>query len=372
MATKKTSTTEKKTTPTKKTDSTAKKTTVKKTRVVKKEISPIVIESSEVVNSIDVSKKTSSVEGLREAITEAKKREALTSKPVVKKISDIVASKEESVKKDVYKNNEFFEDRATYKKDEITKKPELNDNNPKIFSIEDDAGKESATEKAKRLIDEFNEIKKSPLEQIEKKPATPYKMPEPMVRQAKRKNPVAMLLAGIVVVIACVSFFVFKNVSGRKDELASSNPPDDTLVVEQVGSDIQNNNEDLIIPESEVLTPSSNVVPAVELTSAIETKRYTIQKGNTLAIIAKNELGDDKRWPTIFAMNEKVLVSPDNFEPLTVINIPTEKKLLSAMTALEKKNLYDDYMKVVDYYQRNNKQKEVTFYKNKALEFYKP
>ena len=49
---------------------------------------------------------------------------------------------------------------------------------------------------------------------------------------------------------------------------------------------------------------------------------YTVQKGDTLSRIAKNELGDANAWKKIFDLNSDVLKDPDKIFPDQVLKLP--------------------------------------------------
>lgn len=49
---------------------------------------------------------------------------------------------------------------------------------------------------------------------------------------------------------------------------------------------------------------------------------YTVQKGDTLSKIAKNELGDANAWQKIFELNKDVLKDPDRIFPDQVLKLP--------------------------------------------------
>ncbi|MGN7837006.1 LysM peptidoglycan-binding domain-containing protein [Stenotrophomonas sp. 22385] len=49
---------------------------------------------------------------------------------------------------------------------------------------------------------------------------------------------------------------------------------------------------------------------------------YTVQKGDTLSKIAKNELGDANAWQKIFELNKDVLKDPDKIFPDQVLKLP--------------------------------------------------
>lgn len=57
---------------------------------------------------------------------------------------------------------------------------------------------------------------------------------------------------------------------------------------------------------------------------APEAKFYTVQKGDTLGAIAKEQLGAAKRYMEIFEANKPMLKDPNLIYPGQVLRIPTE------------------------------------------------
>lgn len=56
---------------------------------------------------------------------------------------------------------------------------------------------------------------------------------------------------------------------------------------------------------------------------ATSTKTYTVKSGDTLSDIALSEMGDEKRWPELYAANkEAVGDNPDMIHPGLVLKIP--------------------------------------------------
>ncbi len=49
---------------------------------------------------------------------------------------------------------------------------------------------------------------------------------------------------------------------------------------------------------------------------------YVVRRGDTLAKIAKEHLGDDDRWPEIFASNGDVITNPNRISPGQVLVLP--------------------------------------------------
>ena len=67
----------------------------------------------------------------------------------------------------------------------------------------------------------------------------------------------------------------------------------------------------------------SDVTATVDSTAEIVGERtYTIEKGDTLSKIAKEQLGSANAWKQIFEANRDVLDDPDRIFPGQVIKLP--------------------------------------------------
>lgn len=69
----------------------------------------------------------------------------------------------------------------------------------------------------------------------------------------------------------------------------------------------------------------SDVTATVDSTEEIIGERtYTIEKGDTLSKIAKEQLGSANAWTQIFEANRDVLDDPDRIFPGQVIKLPAK------------------------------------------------
>ena len=93
---------------------------------------------------------------------------------------------------------------------------------------------------------------------------------------------------------------------------------------------------------------------------------YRTKWTDTLTSIASSELGDARRWPTIYVMNENIFRDPDNLVFNRDIRIPESKKKVDDMTAEEKRALYDDYMRVAQVYLNMGKTNSANTLRNRA------
>lgn len=66
----------------------------------------------------------------------------------------------------------------------------------------------------------------------------------------------------------------------------------------------------------------SGVTASVDSTAEKVGGTYTVQKGDSLSKIAKQELGDANAWKKIFEANSDVLEDPDKIFPGQTLKLP--------------------------------------------------
>lgn len=66
----------------------------------------------------------------------------------------------------------------------------------------------------------------------------------------------------------------------------------------------------------------SGVTVSVDTTAEKVGGTYTVQKGDSLSKIAKQELGDGNAWKRIFEANRDVLDDPDKIQPGQILKLP--------------------------------------------------
>ena len=94
---------------------------------------------------------------------------------------------------------------------------------------------------------------------------------------------------------------------------------------------------------------------------------YKTKWTDTLTSIAISELGDGRRWPSIFVLNEEIMNNPDSIVFNRDIKIPKGgKKKVEDMNDTEKRQLYNDYIKVSQIYQKIGKQSLANAIKTQA------
>jgi nucleoid-associated protein YgaU len=69
---------------------------------------------------------------------------------------------------------------------------------------------------------------------------------------------------------------------------------------------------------SDVTGGSSSTAPA-----DVQKRTVTVQAGDSLAKIAKRELGDSNKWHAIFEANKDTIKNPDLIQPGQVLTLPS-------------------------------------------------
>jgi nucleoid-associated protein YgaU len=68
----------------------------------------------------------------------------------------------------------------------------------------------------------------------------------------------------------------------------------------------------------------SGVTASIDSTAEIlDARTYTVEKGDTLSQIAKEQLGNASAWKQIFEANRDVLDDPDRIFPGQVLKLPS-------------------------------------------------
>ncbi len=100
------------------------------------------------------------------------------------------------------------------------------------------------------------------------------------------------------------------------------------------------------------VVPNPPPSPASQNTSSyLGGNTYKTKWNDTLTSIASSELGDARRWPTIYVMNENIFQDPDSLVFNKNIKLPEGgKKSVGNMNSEEKRALYNDYMRVSQVY----------------------
>lgn len=75
------------------------------------------------------------------------------------------------------------------------------------------------------------------------------------------------------------------------------------------------------LPDFSNVTSGSSSAAAPTTPARPET--YTVQKGDSLSKIAKQQYGDAKKWKAIFEANRDQITNPDLIHPGQVLKIPS-------------------------------------------------
>ena len=145
----------------------------------------------------------------------------------------------------------------------------------------------------------------------------------------------------------------------NNNENTNSQTNNATIATNNVTNTISRANTNITTPQPNLPNPPVIPNPPPNPTSQNSNQNRTSYLGgntyrtkwtDTLTSIASSELGDARRWPSIYVMNENIFKDPDSLVFNKDIKIPENKKKIDDMTAEEKMALYDDYMRVVQVY----------------------
>ena len=259
-----------------------------------------------------------------------------------------------------------------------------------------------------KIIETEDEMKSGGIPKIERKPAEPYIAPlHSTIKKEKKSNKLVPIIGIMIIILGLAylgfQFFVNKENSSEGEfydnittnETDANNeginnitnevlPTNDiNVVIEQTNinnesianTNLQTNNiatvdtnniaNTVSQANTNIETPQPNLPnppvipnPPPNPTRNLNQNRTSYLGGNTyrtkwtdtLTSIASSELGDARRWPSIYVMNENIFTDPDSLVFNRDIIIPESKKKVDDMTAEEKRALYDDYMRVAQVY----------------------
>ena len=259
-----------------------------------------------------------------------------------------------------------------------------------------------------KIIETEDEMKSGGIPKIERKPAEPYIAPlHSTIKKEKKSNKLVPIIGIMIIILGLAylgfQFFVNKENSSEGEfydnittnETDANNeginnitnevlPTNDiNVVIEQTNinnesianTNLQTNNiatvdtnniaNTVSQANTNIETPQPNLPnppvipnPPPNPTRNLNQNRTSYLGGNTyrtkwtdtLTSIASSELGDARRWPSIYVMNENIFTDPDSLVFNRDIIIPESKKKVDDMTSEEKRALYDDYMRVAQVY----------------------
>ena len=117
---------------------------------------------------------------------------------------------------------------------------------------------------------------------------------------------------------------------GIKDRIGGHKTKVENLEVEEAGEKVVLKGKAASREEAEKAIIAAGNTPGVaEVESQIEIEEdapeavfYTVQSGDTLSKIAKEQYGDAMKYPTIFEANKPMLSDPDKIYPGQMLRIP--------------------------------------------------
>lgn len=166
-------------------------------------------------------------------------------------------------------------------------------------------------------------------------------------------------IAALILVVCGLYFLIVKPSGSKKIASPSKTEITETIMTSSDGGENQTMSE----KQTEEITNTKTVTvieepstpaqtPAAVLTPAMNTLEYKIQWQDSMSTISAKQLGDERRWPTIYKMNTDVLPSPDRYTFGTKIRIPTDKNKIENMPKDALSSLIEDYNYTIDRYQK--------------------
>lgn len=279
-----------------------------------------------------------------------------------------------------------------------------------------------------KIIETEEEMKSSEIPQIERKPAEPYAVPPHSSIKKEKKSNKLVAIIGIIVIILGLSYLGFQFFGNKSSDFEDdfyNTPTNENIIstneaeqdinnlqtndienldnlnnlqnatnnaeiqqtniaseisdITEVSNNNINNNNNIVQADTNIAPvrpdlPNPPVIPAppsnptAQNTSAyLGGSVYRTKWTDTLSSIASSELGDSRRWPTIYVMNENIFEDPDSLVFNKDIRIPEgSKKKIEDMTAEEKRALYNDYIRVSQAYLNMGKTNSANALRNRA------
>ena len=276
-----------------------------------------------------------------------------------------------------------------------------------------------------KIIETEDEMKASGIPEVERKPAQPYTAPAHSSAKKQKKSNKLIAIIGIIIIILGLSYLGFQffgnktdaseddfysSISTNENEtnniISSSTNTDENIsqtnetenITNEISktNDIAKQNSDKVIETNDIKAVSSNNTviqsniatspkpnlpntpnipnppiipnpPAKNTNAYFGGNTYRTKWTDTLTSIASSELGDARRWPTIYVMNENIFKDPDSLVFNKDIRIPEgAKKKVDEMNAEERRALYNDYMRVAEIYLSIGKTNSANTIKSRA------
>ena len=242
------------------------------------------------------------------------------------------------------------------------------------YSIYSSKKLEELRKKDIKIIETEDEMKASGIPEVERKPAQPYTAPAHSSSKKQKKSNKLIAIIGIIIIILGLSYLGFQFFGNKTDALEddfystiSTNENETNNIISSSTNtneisktnDIAKQNSDKIIETNDIKAVSSNNTviqsniatspkpnlpntpnipnppiipnpPAKNTNAYLGGNTYRTKWTDTLTSIASSELGDARRWPTIYVMNENIFKDPDSLVFNKDIRIPegAKKKLM--------------------------------------------
>lgn len=279
------------------------------------------------------------------------------------------------------------------------------------YSIYSSKKLEELRKKDIKIIETEDEMKASGIPEVERKPAQPYTAPAHSSAKKQKKSNKLIAIIGIIIIILGLSYLGFQFFGNKTDaseddfySSISTNENETNNIIssttntnenisqtnetENITNEISKTNDiksvssnNTVIQSNIATSPKPNLPntpnipnppiipnpPAKNTNAYFGGNTYRTKWTDTLTSIASSELGDARRWPTIYVMNENIFKDPDSLVFNKDIRIPEgAKKKVDEMNAEERRALYNDYMRVAEIYLSIGKTNSANTIKSRA------
>lgn len=280
------------------------------------------------------------------------------------------------------------------------------------YSIYSSKKLEELRKKDIKIIETEEEMKASGIPEVERKPAQPYTAPAHSSVKKQKKSNKLIAIIGIIIIILGLSYLGFQffgnKTDASEDDFYSTISTNENETNNIISSSTTNTNENIsqtnetenitneisktndikavssnntVIQSNIATSPKPNLPntpnipnppiipnpPAKNTNAYLGGNTYRTKWTDTLTSIASSELGDARRWPTIYVMNENIFKDPDSLVFNKDIRIPEgAKKKVDEMNSEERRALYNDYMRVAEIYLSIGKTNSANTIKSRA------
>ena len=279
------------------------------------------------------------------------------------------------------------------------------------YSIYSSKKLEELRKKDIKIIETEDEMKASGIPAVERKPAQPYTAPAHSSAKKQKKSNKLIAIIGIIIIILGLSYLGFQFFGNKTDaseddfySSISTNENETNNIIssttntnenisqtnetKNITNEISKTNDikavssnNTVIQSNIATSPKPNLPntpnipnppiipnpPAKNTNAYFGGNTYRTKWTDTLTSIASSELGDARRWPTIYVMNENIFKDPDSLVFNKDIRIPEgAKKKVDEMNSEERMALYNDYMRVAEIYLSIGKTNSANTIKSRA------